>query len=268
MGRPKAKQQPSELEPLDYVTSFIPIPWNEVIQELLVRPIRLTQPVTEGQLALIWVEIRAWEAALHWVIKWEWRTKHKIPLKRSLAKRYEAKGRFLQQIFRLCERCHTFQDAVPSVKIPYRHAAYWFGVIYWEFLWNEVVEAFPAKELKKGMLKDNLIAERRAKFQGYKDRKNPISQHSPREATYKLFEVARELAEQSESFEENYWNKFVAAYKDETAQLDSSNYARIFVEEDGRAYVQSGKGRGRLYMPPPSCWKEKLEKLNFITLIE
>lgn len=266
MGRPKRKLQPSELEPLEQIVSFIPIPWNEIVQEILQRPVKLQQPVTEGQLTLIWVGVRAWESALHWLIKWEWRSKHKIPLNRSLAKKYEAKGRLLQQIFRLCERCHTFQDAVPAVKVPYPNAAYWFGLVYWEYLWAEVADALQAIEPKKNTLKDNVIVERKAEALGYKNRENPLPGGSGREATYKLFEVARELARQSDSFEENYWNKFIAAYKNETAQLDSSDYGRIFVGEDGRAYVQSGKGRGRVYMSPPVEWKEKLEKINFITL--
>lgn len=78
----------NKLPSLESVTSSIPIPWNVYIQKILSRPYpyrSLPRKPSEGELALIWYRLYAWEIALHWVIKKEWNTKHKIPAKRSLA---------------------------------------------------------------------------------------------------------------------------------------------------------------------------------------
>lgn len=268
MGRSKKIKKPTPLEPIDKVVEPIPIPWDEVVRELLRRPIRLPARVKEGQLTLIWVRTQAWEMALHWLIKWEWHSKHKVPVSPSLARKYEAKGRVLHSLFLLCERCHTLQDAVPQEKIDYRHAAYWFGLVYWELIWFEVQDAIRSRPTHKGETKDAALAERRAFLKTLQDLEdNPFPPEM--EATHKLFAIASTLAGKSQSnvFKAKYWDVFLKAYRSESQQLRSEGYTRIFCEE-GRTYAQLGRGKGRVEIKPPEHWKQELEKMNFISLTE
>lgn len=130
--RVKTTMNQNKLPSLDIVTKSIPIPWNIYIKKILSCPYPLgglPRKPSEGELALIYYRANAWEIALHWVIKKKWNKKHKIPTKRSLAKRLEPKGEFLRQILLLCEGCHAKQEAVPT-NIPYPNAAHWFCLVF------------------------------------------------------------------------------------------------------------------------------------------
>jgi hypothetical protein len=265
MGRPKKTPEPISTEPLEKIITYIPSPWNEIIETILPRNIKLPQPPNEGQLVLIEARVRAWTIALNWLIKWEWNHKHKIPAKRSIANGYLAKGKLLQAIFRLCERCHTFQASVPEVVIPYANAAYWFGFVFREFILHEVHSGFSAtNEPKKGAKKAAVIKERQELVRKHKNFENPLPTDCMMEATYKLFEIAGRLAQNSPNFKRNYWDKFIQALEGENKQLDTPGFERLFVEH-GKAYIQNvGAGRGRLYIHPSPYIKEYMKNSKFI----
>ena len=251
MGRPKKALKPISTEPLEKTIEHIPLPWDEIIKTIISRKIKLSQQPDEGQFVLMEARVRAWQIALHWLIKYEWNNKHKIPAKRSIANGYQAKGRLLQAIFRLCERCHTFQASVPEVVIPYPNAAHWFGLVFMEILWHEVQSAFyPTNEPKKGAKKAAIIQERREIVRKHKNFENPLSADCSMESTYKLFEIAGKLAQKSPSFKRKYWDKFTQALEEENKQLDTPIFQHLLVEE-GKAYIQNaGAGRGKLYIHP------------------
>lgn len=251
MGRPKKVTKPIFTEPLEKTIEPIPSPWDKIIETILSRNIKLPQQPDEGQFVLMKARVRTWEIALHWLIKWEWNGKHKIPAKLSIAKGYQAKGKVLQTIFYLCERCHTLQDSVPEVVISYPNAAHWFGLVFMEILWHEIQSAFyPTNEPKKAAKKLAIIEERRELIKKHKDFENPLSADCSMESTYKLFEIAGKLAEKSPIFKRDYWDKFTQALEQENKQLDTPIFQRLFVEE-GKAYIQNaGAGRGKLYIHP------------------
>ena len=265
MGRPKKAPSPISTEPLEKTIEYIPFPWDEIIKEILLRNIKLPQLQNEGQLVLIDARIRAWRVALHWLIKWEWNYKHKIPAKRSIANAYQAKGKLLQAIFRLCERCHTFQASVPEVVLLYPNAAHWFGLVFWEFILHEIQSAFySSNEPKKGAKKASVIKERQELIRKHKNFENPLPIDCGMEATHKLFEIAGKLAQDSPNFKSNYWDKFIQALDEETKQLDTQIFGRLFVE-GGKAYIQNaGAGRGKLYIHPYTYLKEYMKNSKFI----
>lgn len=251
MGRPKKTSQIIPVNPLENFTETIPFPWKEIIVEILTREIKLTQPINEGELVLIDKRVKAWRIALHWLIKWQWNYKHKIPVKRSVANVYQTKGKFLQSIFLMCERCHTFQNSIPEITITYPNAAHWFGLIFWDFILHEVCSAYSYhNESKKGAKKAAIIQERQELIRKHKNFENPLPKDTVMEATYNLFEISGKLAMESRNFQRDYWNKFVKALDQETKQMDTPLFGRLFVEE-GKAYIQAtGAGRGKLYVPP------------------
>lgn len=249
--------------PANQNNSNMPIPWNEVFEQLLSRPLPFSRSPSEGEMSLIKHRVHSWEIALHWLIKWEWDLKHKIPAKRTIAKALETKGRFLQRIFCLCERCHTLQDEV-SIDVPYRHAAFWFGLVYWEIITNEmhtILEA-TAKQ-KKGNKKEAALNERRLEAKMLKERKNPLSKYSPEhrsmKATDRLITSGIDLANKSDAFVEKFWEPFVKAYTAANTRLDDPDFGRTFIE-NSKAYIQVGRGRGNRLLSPPEDWKSLLEK--------
>lgn len=272
MGRPRKEIQKLSPENSQFpvgISSIVPIPWNEVLEVVLKHDYPINRrEITEGQLVLMLLRRQAWEIALHWLIKWEWDKNHKIPCKPSKANGYKPKGRHLQSLFLLCERCHTFQSILPDVTIPYPHAAYWFGHVYREHVLSDINGIFYPDGLpSKGAKKEAAIALRQDELRTHRRLENPLQPDSWMKATYKLFEVATLLAESSTQFKEKYYDKYTSAYAAENKQLENPDFARFFIE-DGKAYHQSGKGRGKIYRPLPPELKTHFEKLNFIILTQ
>lgn len=268
MGRPRKQIQQLSPDNSQFpvgISSIVPIPWNEVMETILSNAYPINRrEITEGQLMLMLLRREAWEIALHWLIKWEWDKKHKIPWKPSKANGYRPKGRYLQSLFLLCERCHTFQGVVPDVIIPYPHAAYWFGYVYREHVLYDIQSVFYPDGLPlKGAKKEAALKFRQDELRTHRKLENPLQPNSWMKASYKLFEVATVLAEKSPNFRENYYDKFLSAYKTENKQLEKPNFARAFIE-NGKAYYQSGKGRGKIYIPLAPELKAHFEKMNFI----
>lgn len=272
MGRPKKQIQKLSPDNSQFpagISCIIPIPWNQVVEAILSSSYPINRrEITEGELMLVLLRRESWEIALHWLIKWEWDKNHRIPCKPSKAKGYKPKGQHLQSLFSLCERCHTFQATVPNVIIPYPHAAYWFGYVYREQVLCDIGSVFfPDGLPSKGAKKEAAIAIRQEELRTHRRLENPLQQNSWMEATYKLFEVATSLAEISPQFREKYYDKFLKAYAAENKQLEDCNFARYFVE-DGKAYYQPGKGRGKIYVPLAPELKAHFEKMNFIILTQ
>lgn len=279
------KKLPKQIT-LSEITSHIPIPWDSIIAELLSRPLKFPHKPTEGEVALILMRVRAWEIALHWVIKLEWNTKHKIPAPLSIVRGYKPKGAFLRNILRLCERCHTMQEALPPGAVPYPHAAYWFGLVFWDLMLNEIGSTFTLQEqeeqereeqerirqqikleqernldleLKKQKTfrkKETTLQERMVETMGLQVHyKNPLTEDSGMKATFCLFQAATALAQQSDVFRTGYWQPFLNSYKAETSAMSGKEWGRVTIE-NGKAYMQVGKGKHRSQIHAPEEWKK------------
>jgi hypothetical protein len=264
---------------LDNVTSSIPFPWNTFIEKILSRPLpwgSLPRRPNEGELALIWHRVFAWEVALHWVIKKEWNTKYRIPTKRSLAEAYEPKGEFLRQMLLLCERCHAMQEEVP-INIPYPHAGFWFGLVFWNLIIREMVSAMTPEEQPKSVRNKRVALpkqnpthrKKRIQIQAEMDEvmqlqtnyQNPLQENDERKtALFYLFEAASTLAQKSNIFHNHYWRPFLNAWKDQV-KAKAKPEMGLVVKENDKCYVQLGRGRGKRILYSP----ESFRKLFFET---
>lgn len=273
--RVKTKMNQNQMPSLESVTSSIPIPWNECIEIILSRPYpwrSLPRKPNEGELALIWCRLYAWEIALHWVIRKEWNKKHKIPAKRSLAKMYEPKGEFLRHMLLLCDRCHAMQEAV-KVDIPYDDAALWFASVFWELIVDEMVTVLISPEQIKPINKPrnlrgqnpahrqkrNQIQAEMHEFLQLQNYKNPVE--DKQSAVSLLFNAAIAQAEKSSMFRTKYWKPFLLAGKAQVQVKETPQWGRV-VREDNSVYVQMGKGKGKRILPEPP---ESVKKLIFET---
>lgn len=274
--RVKTKMNRNHLPSLESVTSSIPISWNDCIEQILSRPYPwriLPRKPNEGELALIWCRVYAWEIALHWVIRKEWNKKHKIPAKRSLAKMYEPKGEFLRHMLLLCDLCHAKQKAVP-INIRYPNAAHWFGLVFWQLISREMVTALISPKQTEPINKTehffgqnpahrqkrNQIQAEMHEFLQLQDYKNPVKEDKE-SAVFLLFEAAIVLAQQPNGFRTRYWKPFLLAGKAQVKVKETPEWGRI-VRDNNSVYVQTGKGKAKRSLPAPP---ESVKKLIFET---
>lgn len=277
----KLTMNQNNLASLNSITSNIPLSWNVFVGEILSRPLpwgKLPRKPNNGEIALILYRVRAWNIALHWVIKKEWNTKHKIPTKRCLAKGYESKGEFLRQILLLCERCHTLQKEV-SIDIPYPNAACWFGLVFWELIISEMASAVvpeqstsPREKRVDSPKQNPAYRKKRIQIQEETDEvmqlqsnyQNPVKGDVEGvTAIFKLFEVAIALAEKPNVFREKYLKPLLNAWKAQIKVKEDSGMGLV-IREDDKVYIQLGKGRGKRIL---SCPKD-IEKLILETFIQ
>lgn len=274
-----------KIPPLKEITKNIPNPWDSIITEILSCPLKFPRQPTEGEMSLILLRVRAWEIALHWVIKMEWNTKHKIPAPSSIVKLYKPKGDSLRHILLMCERCHTMPELLPSGTVPYPHAAYWFGLVFWELIMNEIASAFTLQERenqerikqqlkvdpnnqallklehqKTFRKKETVLQERTDEVMLLQVRyENPLTEDSGMIATFRLMEAATTLAQTSDVFRVKYWKPFLNSYKKETAAMSKQDWGRATLDpEDNKAYVQVGQGKNRQKISVPEGWEKMI----------
>lgn len=243
-------------------TRDIPIPWNQVIVKALTDNILFPRKPSEGEFVAAYISLYCWETALHWLIKSEWQRKHKIPVSRASANALKTKGKRLIWLFKLCERCHSFQQELDSGQVPYgnirddcvnsnlpyKHAAFWFYVIFAEIKSSEINHVFNPQQKAPARREDKkeaaLSAERKA-CQMLKEFRNPLaSQALIYPGTFLLYDAAITLARRSDAFFDDFFTPYVRAWSAEITQTDKPASGRIFVE-DGQAYIQTGRGRQR-----------------------
>jgi hypothetical protein len=259
MGRPKKKTQvdPTDILPREILSSRVPDFWRYIINELLsynsnFLKRKFTELNNEASFKLLMLRVRSWEIALHWLIKKEWDTKHKILAKKSIVNGYEAKGELLRAIFLLCERCHSYGEVTSKISTEYPNAAHWFGKIFAEFIWHEFKTINNIGSEKKGAKKKQILFERREfirKHGSLDNPKNPLNNNTAMQATYKLLECSCLLAKQSDVFRDRQWKGYIDALKNEVQSLDTPEFSRIFFEGEGdekKLYMQNSQGRGRL----------------------
>lgn len=229
-------------------TKNIPIPWNQVIVKALTDNILFPRKPSEGEFVAAYIRLYLWETALHWLIKSEWQRKHKIPVSRASANALKPKGKRLIWLFKLCERCHSFQQELDSGQVPYKHAAFWFYVIFAEIKASEINHVFNPQQKAPARREDKkeaaLSAERKA-CQMLKEFRNPLaSQALIYPGAFLLYDAAITLAGRSDAFFDDFFMPYVRAWSAEITQTDKPASGRIFVE-DGQAYIQTGRGRQR-----------------------
>lgn len=254
-------------QPLLVPTEELPIHWDQVIVKVLTDDILFPRKPSEGEFVAVYIRLYTWEIALHWLIKSEWQKKHKIPAPRASANALKPKGKRLIWLFKLCERCHSFQQELDSGQVPYKHAAFWFDSIFAEIKASEVNHVFyPEEEAppRREDKKESALHSERAAYQMLKEFYNPLaSQASTYPAAFALYEAAIALARHSDAFNDEFFVPYVRAWSAEITQLDKPACGRLFVE-DGQAYLQTGRGRQR----QPLSLSPKVKKAFSETLVQ
>lgn len=175
-----------------------------------------------------------WIFGLHYVFKYKWDSKHKIPvkLKPTSQRAFRLWGEYLYTILELCVQCH----ASPSTQVSYHNAAKWFELVAWEMKTSDLNAALLAK---KGLKKQSVDQGREA-LKALKEYKNPVDPKTHPHA-FALVKSALDLA-QKDVFYKKYWKPFTTAYAKLLRDIESNPTWQTVFEKDGSPYVQAGRG--------------------------
>lgn len=183
-----------------------------------------------------------WDIGLHYVFKRKWDSKHKIPirLKPTTQKSFRLWGDYLYTILELCIQCH----ASPGIQVSYRNAAEWFEGVAREMKTSDLKASLSAI---KG-LKRNEVDQQRKLLKALKEYENPGNLLTHPHA-FLLVESARNLAQRSDEFCNQYWKPFITACSKLLQDIESSSTWQTVFEKDGLPYVQAGRGNRILPYP-------------------
>lgn len=243
---------------LDSTIAGIPIPWDEVVAEVLSRPVPLWRGAEPSPVELTEIRVRTlgYEIGLHWLIRWEWNSKHKIPTSAKLKKAYKPKGELLRSIYRVCVEAHGMQDAAGGVQ--YRHAAYWFGLIFWELILREVASVYKPQAVEttrrarsasrmannKAHRKEAALVPVREAIKLARSGISPFLPGKGMDSLADLFRVGLHLSEVSDRFRDRSWQPFLAQWEASAFTVPSSpDWQRVYKQGDDLR-IQAGKGRG------------------------
>jgi len=213
------------------------------------------------------------DIALHWVVRNELNTKHKIPYRRkrskvldpsgkvktleSLVKVLEPVGLLMTCYLRLCRKAYEHSNAGT---LPYQNAAVWFEAIYQEIWLNSLnTRLYVHGKTKK-------LKERRDTLDALQDDTNPVDKNiSPHE--YRLIKVCLYLkehlcGEEIDEFVENYWKPYLKAYSTWITAFDRAEWSTVHME-NGKLLIQQGRGHGRTRIPIRNDFLERLSSKDF-----
>ena len=229
----------------------IPQPWRDTIGRLQNKVVVLPSEPSEDEQMNLWRVGIILDIALHWVVRNELNTKHKIPYSRKLTKVLEPLGLLLTCYLRLCRKAYENSKAGT---LPYQNAAGWFEAIYQE-IWLNSLDTSLYVDGKTKKLK-----ERRDTLDALQEDTNPVDKNiSPHE--YRLIKVCLRLLKENK-FDKNYWKPYLRAYSAWITAFDRSEWSTVRME-DGKLLVQQGRGRGRPRIRIRTDFLERLSDEDF-----
>ena len=248
MGRPP--KHPKPIDPIAAKTK------KAVLGEVLDMSIPLPEKLSEDKLPGIFGgQAEHWLIAFEWLIKLEWDKYHKMPYPKLVRDSLKPQGLLLMHYFKLCERCHAFQDMFPK-PLPYRNASQWFGIILKQLIAVAVLEA--ARPYKVAVYNSNekeatLSIERKA-LALMKAGENPFWHPDfPHRAFHGsdiriLIQCCLYLAQDPFSpFSNKYWKPFLKQYSAWIAEMKKPHWS-LPVVKNGNVYLRSGRGKGLVFV--------------------
>jgi len=219
-------------------TEEISPPWDEAINSVQKSTIMLLIP-GEPLRDQISINENIYLIALHWLFKKKWRSNHKIPTSRNVAKVVEPLGEFLFQLLNLCSECHL---VAPS---GYSNAAEMFQKAAQEMKQGDLAEILSCDQKGDGKKKYCRTTLKEIKI--LKSNQNPY-QVSKSPHTHRLIEIALQLANQgvNDLFVTKTWKPFLSAYSGLTRELDRNPDWGYIHRKAGKLFIKEGKGRGSI----------------------
>ncbi len=199
---------------------------------------------------------------LHWLIKLEWNTKHKIPYPRKIWKDFKPYGLYLQQLLRLCNAVFNNKIFIPNDCIPYSNGLDWFISIanesvnslykYLDDLIEQTNQIHDKYDRKRALL--NIHYEN---IRNLKDDESPFVNEngfSINKPYTLLIEsaIAIKNHRHNNKFSTDYYKPYLQAYKDWVDNYKASQWQRLYYEDGSLRLQLSSKkhgGRGSIAIP-------------------
>ena len=185
------------------------------------------------------LSVRSWEASLHWLIKLEWRSNHKLPYPRKYSTALKPKGEFVRQLFLLCEKLH------PLFSGNYENAWILFKAVLGEWVIQGCYEIFyyAGNDFQKGDKKEQALKPLHAQVTCARRLENPFL-NTDMKLNAHLLDAAIGLCECSDLFRKKHYTPFITAWRNYIKSLDTPDFRRYFVEGDG--LYRQGDKRSRI----------------------
>lgn len=215
------------------------------VDALIPKEVNLDWTPTSAQKYHMDWAIECLAISLHWVVKFEWNSKHKIPAHRKTMDTLKPKGEFFRQIFLLCESTHA---RCLGGSPPYANAAEWFIKIVREHVaiiiggvkqQSEGSKSSSNGNIQQTFTKTGHIEALLKLPQNVKDGIFPFKSHEAMPAFSKLIDEAISIASDSNVFRNQHLLPFCKAW---TKEIHSRKGYVIYIYKDGRLHQQKGSG--------------------------
>ncbi len=217
-------------------TQKLPIPWCDAVEtiegrtpyykELIYLGLEdFMQRMDHGQFAQTLTLLHQWDISIHWLVKKEWLSKHKIPAQRWLVNALEPYGELLKQELALCSQCHM---RLPPGSVTYLNAAEWFTEICRETKISQIKAldrpplnvGLPTGKVEKGKKKEKVKTTRTVVVGLLAKGKNPYSSADlNQQHRFLLMNAALTLTD-SDVFSDNYWKPYIKAWRNWLREVD------------------------------------------------
>jgi hypothetical protein len=188
------------------------------------------------------------QLGLHWLIKKKYNSRHKIPVKRDMAKAFEPWGDFLLATYELCLQCHPFETSRQ-----YLSGADWFSRVLVETRLNLLNSS--SDQAYRGTTKRSQIDDVRQAIKAMRNGENPIdAERCPHEHT--LISVAIKMVGENDLFRKTYWEggrgknfnpkTFLGALSAWQSSIDRCKNLQSLIAKDNVLYVRTGQGSGMI----------------------
>lgn len=256
MGRPSNNPKPTD--PITAKTR------ESVVAEVLDMSIPLPGNLSEEKLPGVFGgQTEYWLIAFEWLIKLEWDKNYKMPHPKWVRESLKPQGLLLTHYFKLCERCHTFQDVFPK-PLPYENAGRWLGIVLKQLIAIAVWEAAHPYQVivYSNNEKEAALSIERKALALMKAGQNPFWHPDfPHRATHGsdiriLIECCLYLArDPSSPFSNKYWKPFLKQYSAWIAEMKKPHWS-VPVVKNGKVYLRIGKNKGLIFLRSVEDYKK------------
>lgn len=170
---------------------------------------------------------------LHWLTRLKWDSSHKIPVPRGERDTYKPLGELYVAVLDLCMEVHL---VAPN---RYSTAAEWFRYVLIE-------GAFEGTNTNSGKDSDLKLLQHQNRM--LSDLDNPIDQ-ATHPHTWELINTSIQIANRSDLFRKLTYRSLVRARQAWAKDFASTKWHSLRFDE-GKAFIQQGKGRNRQELKP------------------
>lgn len=219
----------------------------DILQGIFPSKTVLPKAPTAAQSQQIQRSLEHLALGIHWTIKLDWDSKHKIPANRKTTVAIKPFGEYLHQTFLLCAAVHSRQATLPQ-KLPYSDAGEWFRLIcqdkavelilrilYPSDQGNEETVVVHNGEIKRKLLRQ-LADNPRLIEKGI----NPVKLNTILLNLSALIDASIYLSKKSPEFKRNSLKPWLNSWKNTLSAMESSEWQRLFIEDDKLKQQRSG----------------------------